>query len=768
MSDIEKTIAFKIPQQFPGIYRENNAELVDLVTHYYKFLETSENQGIYNSRRMQDYRDITTTMDEMIIFFQKKFLADLPLLKESSVRIVIKNILDLYRRKGTESGIILFFRLFYEQTVKINNPSKYMFKPSNSDWRTGNYLQMLSNDGVFYGLSDNTEYSYIDLIGKNIVGSTSLARAVVDKINFVLLNKTITPIIYINAVKGTFDKYDTIVARIGDQDVSFGVHSGSTSDIIVDVGYGGTTGNEIGDELNIQSDYGQSGRVVVTGLQDSATGVVDYTLLDGGFGYTIANTKLLVSDQVILINNEDFIFVDGERLRDSAGNQGTVTGQNASTVGVKMDAGNDFVIGRPISTLERDTNFTLQPYNQVTGEGVFNVVAKNDSSPGPLYPDGSPPDANTQVIVSELDNIETVSLITDLIANYLSVPLNSADMNTVPPASLPMSGTATPVTLATPLDEAFNLTPFEIGTIVGFNNVNPGSAYINDVFSIIKDYQMIAFDRSEQVLLVNDFSAAFSKGDLISQNGVNGLITGVNTTEEYIKVRPYAYYGFNKSTFTHKGVEFTISALERDYNSEKLGDNAKMKSSTQFKSGRISTVTVTNSGFGYIDGRDIFLTNNDDEIQAKGKVVATQEGKTQGFWGKKTSNLNGYIKNTSTANNAPELIYYNSLNAIQDSDYYQEYSYEIITTIDESIYGDTLRKNVHLAGTKMFSKFVHEAKPTLSMKTRFNVVKKEDEVIGGPPIVGPDQTVPNPITYTADRNTITVDDTLILTADYNL
>jgi hypothetical protein len=68
----------------------------------------------------------------------------------------------------------------------------------------------------------------------------------------------------------------------------------------------------------------------------------------------------------------------------------------------------------------------------------------------------------------------------------------------------------------------------------------------------------------------------------------------------------------------------------------------------------------------------------------------------------------------------------------------------------------------------MFSKFVHEAKPTLSMKTRFNVVKKEDEVIGGPPIVGPDQTVPNPITYTADRNTITVDDTLILTADYNL
>lgn len=768
MSDIEKTIAFKIPQQFPGIYRENNAELVDLVTHYYKFLETTENQGIYNSRRMQDYRDITTTINEMIIFFQKKFLADLPLLQESSVRIVVKNILDLYRRKGTESGIILFFRLFYAQTVTINNPSKYMFKPSNSDWRTGNYLQMLSNDGVFYGLTDNKQYAYIDLIGKNIQGSTSLARAVVDKINFVLLNNTITPIIYINAVKGTFDKYDTIVARVDGQDVSFGIHSGSTSDIIIDTGYGGTTGNAIGDELNIKSDYGQSGRVVVTGLQDSATGVVDYKLLDGGFGYTIANTKLLVSDQVILIENKDFIFKNGERLVDTAGNQGVVTGQNAFTVGVKMDAGNDFVINRAISTLERDVNFTLPPYNQAEGTGVFDVVAKNDSSPGPLYPDGSPPDANTQVVVSELDNIETVSLITDVIANYLSVPLNSADMNTVPPASLAMSGTATPVTLATPLDEAFSLVPFEIGTIVGFNNVNPGAAYINDVFSIIKDYQMIAFDRHEQVIIVDGFSAAFSKGDTVSQNGVNGIITAINTTEEYIKVRPYTYYGFNKTPITHKGVNFTVIAVERDYNSEKLGDNAKMQSSTQFKNGRIATVSVTNSGFGYIDGRDIFITNDDDEIQAKGKVVATQEGKTQGFWGKKTSNLNGYIKNPSTANNAPELIYYNSLNAIQDSDYYQEYSYEVVTTIDESIYADTLMKNVHLAGTKMFSKFVHEANPSLTMKSRFNVVKKEDETIGGPPIVGPEQTVPNPITYTADRNTIRVDDTLILTADYSL
>ena len=70
--EVEKQISFKIAQQFPAIYRENNDELVSLVTDYYKFLETTPNQSIYNARRMFEYRDITTTLSSMILFFQKK------------------------------------------------------------------------------------------------------------------------------------------------------------------------------------------------------------------------------------------------------------------------------------------------------------------------------------------------------------------------------------------------------------------------------------------------------------------------------------------------------------------------------------------------------------------------------------------------------------------------------------------------------------------------------------------------------------------------
>ena len=412
MSVTEKNIAFKIAQQFPALYRENGPELVKLVEEYYRFQETQPNQSVYNARRMFEYRDIANTLSSMIVFFQKKFLADLPLLDDATVRFVVKNILDLYRRKGTEAGILLFFRMFYSEDVEIRYPSQYMLKPSDSKWKTGTYLQLFTNNNLFYASDNITYYTYKDLISQNIYGSISKAKAVVDKINFLLVNKTIIPVLYITEVKGSFTKFDDIICRINGEDISFGVLNGSASSLEVDLDYGGTTGNKIGDILNIVSPTGRNGKAIVTNTEDEFTGTVNYRVLDGGFGYTVENTKLLVSNQVVILDNADFKFNLLETLRDSANNEGIVIGQNSVAVGVRMNAGESFNISRPIATVDRASNFTLT--------GVLGVAPKNDSSPGPLFPEGSPGDANTDVIVETLNNIETVSLITDPIQPFLN------------------------------------------------------------------------------------------------------------------------------------------------------------------------------------------------------------------------------------------------------------------------------------------------------------------------------------------------------------
>jgi hypothetical protein len=760
---VEKNISFKIAQQFPAYYREQGPELVAMVEHYYKFVESQPNMGVYNTRRMFEYRDIGTTLSEMIVFFKKKYMADLPAITDDqTIRFVIRNIMDLYRRKGTEAGIQLFFRMFFEEDAHVKYPAKYMFKPSDSNWKTGTYLQMYQNNGIFKNREETKTYGYIDLLSKNIIGSISKAKAIVDKINFVYLSGTLTPIIYITNPRGKFIKYDDILARIDGEDIAFGKLNGSADSLIIDLEYGGTTGNKIGDILGIESEYGKGGKAIVTGLQDEFTGTVNYTLENGGFGYTIDNTKILVSNQVIILDNSNFIFEELEVLTDTAGNQGTVIGQNSSAVGIKMEPGDEFNINRDISTNRASGNFTLTKYDQNTQTGeIFGVSVLNGSSPGPLYANTGDP---THAKVEALTNIETVTLITDIVAPFVSVPLNSSNFNTVPPATQPMSGSADPVTLATPLNQAFDLTPFEIGTIESFENLNPGEDYVNDTFVLVRDEQMLAFERFPQVLLIDNYSASFSVGDTVTQalTGTTGVITKVDNDIQGIYVLPFSYYGFKTGLgdfINHKGNNYDILAVERDYSAKRYGENAKLLSETLFSTGRIAEAEIRDSGFGYIDNDVVYLINDDGERQAKAILRANSQGITAGFWSSQSSHLNGYWNNPDSHT----FEYYDSKMKVQDSDYYQEYSYEIQSTVSVPKYEKVLKDTMHLAGTKMFGNFVYNKLTGPTMTHKFQLRVKDDYVIGGSPIVGPnqdigDQTVrADTVIYSVDSINITSD-----------
>lgn len=761
---VEKNVAFKIANQFPAYFREYGPELVDMVEQYYRFVESEPNMGVYNSRRMFEYRDVGTTLSEMLIFFKKKYMADLPNIEnDTTARFVLRNVMDLYRRKGTESGLKLFFRMFYEEDIDIKYPATQMLKPSNSKWRTGAYLQLFSNNGRFFSKDRSIEYSYVDLLSKDIYGSISKARAIVDKINFVYLNKTLTPIVYLVSVKGKFTKYDDILAKFDGEDINFGKMNGSPSSIEIDPeGDTATTGNAIGDILRIESEYGNGATVIVTELIEEFTGTIKYLLKDGGFGYTIPNTKIQTSNQVVIFDNSNLIFEPLEVLVDANGNAGTVIGQNSSSVGVKMEPGEEFTIGTPISTRDRDVNITLVPYNPATQTGdILGLSAKNDSSPGPLYANTGDP---THAKVEELTNIENVSLITDLIDPFKAVPLNSSDFNTNPPATGTMSGSASPVTLSTPMNQAFDLTPFDIGTIKSFENLNPGEDYINDTYTLVIDEQMVAFERFDQILLVDNFNAGFSVGDTISQasTGTTGLITKIDNDIQGLYVRPYSYYGFRSGgsdAITYKGNSYDLIAVERDYASKRFGENAVVKNRTEFSQGKIAAVEIRNSGFGYIDQEKIYLIDEDGNRKAEGILFADSQGITAGFWGSQSSHINGYRTNPDSG----VFEYYDGKQKIQDSDYYQEYSYDIKSTVAVKRYEKVVKDTMHLAGTKMFGNFAYKKSVGPTLTHQFSVRVKDDYIVGGSDIVGPnqdvgDQTVrADSIIYSVDSGNITAD-----------
>jgi hypothetical protein len=752
-AEILKTVSFFVDAQFPALYKEYGPELIQLVRDYYKFLETETNQSVYNIRRIFEYRDVSSTLSSMIIHWQRKFLSGLPL-KEDQVVFVVKNIMDLYRSKGTEQGIKLFFRIFYQEDIEVYYPAQKMFKTSSSNWRTGTFLQMFPNtiEKKFISKS-NKEYTYLDLLGRNINGSTSGAKSSVNKINFILLNGIITPIIYIDNLQGSYIKYDDILCTINGETVSFGKVNGSLVRIDIDTSWPlATTNNNIGDLFDVEGEFGYGGRAIVTAISDEITGTIAYEVIDGGFGYTVENTRLLVSDQVVILDTASVNtqWELGETIGDRFGNEGILTGFSEVAIGVKMNDGDTFDPDATPQLRRRDFSNTDIAF--------INITNKNSSSPGPLYPDGSPPDANTQV-VAVIRNIETVSLITDPIQPFLLVSINASNYND-PPATQPMSGVADPVNLATPLDEAFDLTPFDIGTIDIFRNIDPGTNYTNDVFAIAQDSQMKIFERKDQIIQLSTPAAAgsFNIGEIISEanTSVQGIVRDINTSVGYITVTPYAYYGFSGSNniIRPNNDVFNVLGVETDYSSRNFGDNAVIDAETEFAIGKIKEARIFNSGFGYTSNEIGYLANNNIQV-ARGTITADSQGVTEGYWSDFESHINGY--RVDGANN---YSYFDSSMKIQDSDYYQEYSYEIRSMMGLPQYEDFFKDTMHTAGTKLFGEFYYNRKfragpDVKGVKQRFIRIFNDDGSSTSPLDIG------NTANLTSDMDNIYVDQILI-------
>ena len=113
MSLIQKNISNFIESQFPDIYKEEGPIFVEFVKNYYEWLEdknfNSNSAVTYHSRRILDYKDVDDTVDEFILYFKEKYLKEIQLSTVSQTRQLIKHSLDLYRSKGTERAVDLFF-----------------------------------------------------------------------------------------------------------------------------------------------------------------------------------------------------------------------------------------------------------------------------------------------------------------------------------------------------------------------------------------------------------------------------------------------------------------------------------------------------------------------------------------------------------------------------------------------------------------------------------------------------------------------------------
>lgn len=283
MKDFEKNISTLVESQFPAFYAEEGPKFISFIKAYYEWME-SNNNPTYHSRRLLNYRDIDETVDDFILNFKEKYLNNIQFTTSSNKKLLVKKVQDLYRSKGTERSIDLFFKLVYGINTEVYVPGEDLFRLSDGEWIKPEYLEV------------TREVRNINYVGKEVRGADSGAVAFVERLVRRRVKSKYVDIFYITARNGTFKSNEKLL--IDDVYDGAPIMIGSLTAIeVIDK----SNGYKVGDIVDIISDNGLQGKARVSSISN-ATGVVEFELLDGGFGYTLSS-NVLISERVLTLSN---------------------------------------------------------------------------------------------------------------------------------------------------------------------------------------------------------------------------------------------------------------------------------------------------------------------------------------------------------------------------------------------------------------------------------------------------------------------------------
>jgi hypothetical protein len=156
-----------VAKQLPEHIRDNYPTFVAFVEAYYDYLEKQ-------SIDITSARDIDTTLEEFITYFKKELAHNYPIASTivSDERFLLQHIRDQYLAKGSEASYKLLFRLLFGKDVTLEYPGQSMLRASDGRWR--------QDYSVFVRVDFG---SALEIIGKVVEINTTnrVLRVLVDK-----------------------------------------------------------------------------------------------------------------------------------------------------------------------------------------------------------------------------------------------------------------------------------------------------------------------------------------------------------------------------------------------------------------------------------------------------------------------------------------------------------------------------------------------------------------------------------------------------------
>ena len=259
----------------PSHIQANFPELIAFIRAYLAYLEESNLSGYYQNT-LQNQRDVRLQDQEFLRRIEKEIGLFVPRDYEADPRLFYDRISDLWRSKGTEEGLKLFFRLFLNDPVQIRLPFEQVLIPSDG--------RFVSEDKIRVSvISGNGE----DFGGKRIVQLDTFAEAVVSKVERRVYSDGIIFefILARGTAVGTFNE-NSVIALADDFDTRAEVYRSVTNLNIVNPG----TGYKRGDFITLNGKEGVTFTAYVDTINE-AGGITSVRIANNGSGNTPNHIK---------------------------------------------------------------------------------------------------------------------------------------------------------------------------------------------------------------------------------------------------------------------------------------------------------------------------------------------------------------------------------------------------------------------------------------------------------------------------------------------
>lgn len=665
--NIEKIISPLVAYQFPSFYRDEGQDFITFVTSYYQWMEQSNN--VLNvSRSLIDYSDIDKTLDSFLKFFKNKYVDSLPENIIADKRLVIKHITDLYNAKGTDRGYKLLFRLLFNEDIDIYVPGNYLFKPSDATWFVPTYIEVTSSPYLQ------------DLIGKKIYTSSGGGTAVVESVFNKFVNNKNTNIIYLTSIDGEFKSgemvlsYDVPQITMNNAPIIFG----SLSSISIT---NGGTNFKVGEVLDVQG-RGVGGKVQVVATTNQ-NGKVSINLLDGGFGYTV-NAQIIVSG-------------------------GSGTGASAN-IGAIVDKQTYIINTDVINNLY---NTTLEYSDKTMELGVENIVG--------TFSDNNTITSSANVIHLDVDYLTGEVVANETLSNST---LNISGLNVYKADSSVLYITGTDADITNANIAAGIILNASNGAIVTVNSSFPkvtvtGNAQINSAASnstvltvfnttsdigyfipgaTLTDANTSATADITSVTRKTDWGGFPAAGDITNldtqlNQALNTQIMEIGQIAYLKNINPGEGYSSNPTITI---VEPSIYNLRiSDGKGGYWGYDAKATATASNANGIVTAVKVIDSGFNYVPDESVVLSSQTNPTAVSGVSIVDKHGVGRGY----SLDNSGFLSDDQY---------------IQDSSYYQSFSYEILASRMIDSYKKLVQDLVHPSGVALYGRYVFKSEVTTS------------------------------------------------------